>query len=50
MKTFKQYIEERMTDSEHDDIQRRKESHKREADKNKENLKTRKARYKDSPE
>ena len=50
MKTFKQYLEERMTDSENDDLERRKERHKRQADRNKENLKIRKTRYKDAPE
>ena len=50
MKTFKQYLEERMSDSEHDDLERRKIRHKKQADTNKEKLKTRKARYKDSPE
>lgn len=50
MKTFIEYLQERMTDAEHDDLERRKERHKRAADRNKEKLKTRKARYKDSPE
>jgi hypothetical protein len=50
MKTFIEYLQERMSDAEHDDLERRKERHKRAADRNKENLKTRKARYKDSPE
>jgi hypothetical protein len=49
MKTFKEYLKERMTDAEHDDLQRRKDRHKRQADRNKENLKARKTRYKDSP-
>ena len=50
MKSFKEYLQERMTDAEHDDLERRKERHKRAADRNKENLKSRTARYKDSPE
>ena len=33
-----------------DDLERRKERHKRTADRNKENLKTRSKRYKDSPQ
>ena len=50
MKTFKEYLKERISDAEKDDLDRRKERHKRQADRNKENLKARKARYKDSPE
>ena len=49
MITFKEYLKERMTDAEHDDIERRKERHKKDAERKKENLETRKARYKDSP-
>ena len=49
MKSFKEYLQERMTDAEHDDIERRKESHKKDAERKKENLATRKVRYKDSP-
>tara|TARA_B100000287_G_scaffold319207_1_gene303026 strand:+ start:35 stop:187 length:153 start_codon:yes stop_codon:yes gene_type:complete len=49
MKTFIEYLKERITDAEKDDLERRKERHKRQADRNKENLKARKARYKDSP-
>ncbi len=49
MKTFKEYLKERMTDAEHDDIERRKERHKKDAERKKENLADRKARYKDSP-
>ena len=49
MKSFKEYLQERMTDAEHDDIERRKESHKKDADRKKERLATRKTRYKDSP-
>ena len=49
MKTFKEYLKERISDAEKDDLDRRKERYKRQADRNKENLKARKARYKDSP-
>ena len=49
MKSFKEYLKERMSDAEHDDIERRKERHKRQADRNKETLKVRKKEYKDSP-
>ena len=49
MKSFKEYLKERMTDAEHDDIERRKERHKKDAERKKENLADRKTRYKDSP-
>ena len=49
MITFKEYLKERISDAEHDDIERRKERHKKDAERKKENLATRKARYKDSP-
>ena len=49
MKSFKEYLKERMSDAEHDDIVRRKERHKRDAERKKENLKARTMRYKDSP-
>ena len=49
MKTFIQYIKERLSDAEVADLERRKERHKRDAERKKENLATRKARYKDSP-
>ena len=49
MITFKEYLKERISDAEHDDIERRKERHKKDAERKKENLVTRKARYKDSP-
>ena len=49
MKTFIEYLKERISDAEKDDLERRKERHKRQADSNKENLKTRIARYKHSP-
>ena len=38
MKSFKEYLKERMSDAEHDDIERRKERHKRDAERKKENL------------
>ena len=49
MKTFKEYLQERLSDREVADLERRKERHKRDAERKKENLATRKARYKDSP-
>jgi len=49
MKSFKEYLQERITDDETADLERRKERHKRSAERKKENLATRKARYKDSP-
>ena len=49
MKSFKEYLKERMTDAEHDDIERRKERNKRSVERKKENLTARKTRYKDSP-
>ena len=49
MKTFKEYIQERLSDREVADLERRKEQHKRDAERKKENLTARKARYKDSP-
>ena len=49
MKTFKEYLKERISDGEAADLERRKERHKRDAERKKENLSTRKARYKDSP-
>ena len=49
MKTFKEYISERISDAEKDDLERRKERHTRQAARNKENLKARTKRYKDSP-
>jgi hypothetical protein len=49
MKTFKQYFQERMDDDELADIKRREERQKRDAEKKKEKLKARKARYQDSP-
>ena len=49
MKSFKEYLQERMTDAEHDDIDRRKEGHKKDAERKKERLAVRKTRYKKSP-
>ena len=49
MKSFKEYLQERITDVEAADLERRKERHKQSAERKKENLATRKARYKDSP-
>ena len=49
MKSFKEYLQERISDAEKDDLERRKDRHKRAAERKKENLATRKARYKDSP-
>ena len=49
MKTFKQYFQERMDDDELADIKRREERQKRDAERKKETLKARKARYQDSP-
>ncbi len=49
MKSFKEYLKERIDDDESADLERRKERNKRSAERKKENLATRKARYKDSP-
>ena len=49
MKTFKEYLQERLSDDEVADLERRKERYKRSAERKKENLATRKTRYKDSP-
>ena len=49
MKSFKEYLQERITDDEAADLERRKERNKRSAERKKENLATRKVRYKDSP-
>ena len=49
MKTFKEYLQERLSDDEVADLERRKERNKRSAERKKENLATRKTRYKDSP-
>ena len=49
MKTFKEYISERISDAEKIDLERRAERNKRAMDKNREELKAREKRYKDSP-
>ena len=49
MKTFKEYIQERLSDRVVADLERRKEQQKRDAERKKENLAARKTRYKDSP-
>ena len=49
MKSFKEYLQERITDGEAADLERRKVRHKKDAERKKENLTSRKARYKDSP-
>ena len=49
MKSFKEYFQERMDDDETADIERRKDRHKRDAARKKENLAARKTRYKESP-
>ena len=49
MKTFKEYLQERLSDDEVVDLERRKERHKKDAERKKENLTARKTRYKDSP-
>ena len=49
MKTFKEYLQERLSDDEVADLERRKERHKRDAERKREALKTLRKRYKDSP-
>jgi len=49
MKTFKEYLQERLSDDEVADLDRRIEQLKRDAERKKENLAARKTRYKDSP-
>ena len=49
MKSFKEYLKERISDSEKTDLERRKERLKRTTDRNREELKSREKRYKDSP-
>ena len=49
MKTFLEYLQERMDDDEVADLERRKERNKRSAERKKENLAAREKRYKDSP-
>jgi len=45
MKSFKEYLQERITDDEAADLERRKERNKRSAERKKENLAARKVRY-----
>ena len=49
MKTFKEYISERISDAEKVDLERRKERNKRTVDRNRAELKAREKQYKDSP-
>ena len=49
MKSFKEYISERISDAEKVDLERRAERNKRARDRNREELKAREKRYKDSP-
>ena len=49
MKTFKEYILERISDAEKVDLERRKERNKRETTRRREGLKAREKQYKDSP-
>ncbi len=50
MKTFKEYISERISDAEKTDLERRKERNKREISRRRDELKAREKQYKDSPE
>ena len=49
MKTFKEYISDRISDAEKIDLERRAERNKLARDRNREELKAREKRYKDSP-
>ena len=49
MKTFKEYILERISDAEKIDLERRKERNKRDIERRREELKAREKQYKDSP-
>ena len=49
MKTFKEYISERISDSEKTDLERRKARIKRDTQRRREELKNREKQYKDSP-
>ena len=49
MKTFKEYLQERVDDREKDDLERKKERLKQDTDRKREALKTLRKRYKDSP-
>ena len=49
MKTFKEYISERISDSEKTDLERRKARIKRDTQRRREEWKNREKQYKDSP-
>jgi len=49
MKSFKEYISERISDAEKVDLERRKERNKREISRRRDELKAREKQYKDSP-
>ena len=49
MKTFKEYISERISDAEKADLERRKERNKRDTQRRRDELKAREKQYKDSP-
>ena len=49
MKSFKEYILERISDAEKVDLERRKERNKRDIERRREELKAREKQYKDSP-
>ena len=49
MKSFKEYISERISDAEKVDLERRKERNKRDIERRREELKAREKQYKDSP-
>ena len=49
MKTFKEYLKERISDAEKVDLDRRKDRNKREITRRREEVKAREKQYKDSP-
>ena len=49
MKTFIEYLKERISDAEKVDLERRKERNKRDTERRREDLKAREKQYKDSP-
>ena len=49
MKSFKEYISERISDAEKTDLERRKERMKRDTQTRRDELKNREKQYKDSP-
>ena len=49
MKTFKEYLQERVDDREKDDLERKKERLKQDTERKREALNTLRKRYKDSP-